>query len=93
MSNSSFSPRSFGLSSFLGVTAAAGVGVSAGVTGVQQAARRTAEISQRNRVAQIIRRDRAELREIRKDLAISRAESAIRLWHIHRLLPASRPVR
>lgn len=93
MSNSSFSPRGFGFNSFSGITAVAGGVASAGIAGVQAAARENAANAQRNRVARIIRRDRAELREIRKDLAISRAESAIRLWHIKKLLPATRAVR
>ncbi|OYU91982.1 MAG: hypothetical protein CFE29_03805 [Bradyrhizobiaceae bacterium PARB1] len=93
MSNSLFSPRGFGYGAFLGISAVAGGVASAGVVGVQAATRRQAEIAQRNRVARIIRRDRAELREVRKDLAISRAESAIRLWHIKKLLPATRAVR
>jgi len=93
LSNSSFNPRRFGYSSFLGISAIAGGVASTGVAGVQAAARRQAEIAQRKRVARIIRRQREETREIRKELAISRAESAVRLWHILRLLPASRAVR
>jgi hypothetical protein len=93
MSNSSFSPRSFGCGALVGITAVAGGVASAGIAGVQAAARENAANAQRNRVARIIRRDRAELREIRKEVAISRAESAIRLWHIKKLLPVTRAVR